>query len=151
MVDSTADLNGALNHCPACLRTLSIESLFSMGDTPCPHCGRLLWFVRKTSGSAVVVTLLPGLIASSEAALRVDEIMDAVGESKLLVLNLSHMRLITSMLLAMLVVVYRRLLAAGGKLKLCGLRDGNFESFEITKLDQLFEIFDDEEKALGIP
>ncbi len=136
------------DHCPACLHELSMESPAGQGDAPCPHCGQLLWFVRKRVGSAVVLTLLPGLISGSEAVQRVGEIMAAAGNAPRLVLNLGHLRLISSMFLAMLIVVYRRTLAAEHTLKLCGLRGDNLETFRITKLDWLFDICEDEQQAL---
>ncbi len=148
MADLIPHSNGTRSHCPACLRELPVESLASLGDGPCPHCGQLLWFVRKTAGSAVVLTLLPGLISGSDAVLRVDEIMSAAGVAPRLVLNLSQLRLVSSMFLAMLIVVYRRMLAGERTLKLCGLRDDNLEVFRITKLDWLFDICVDENQAL---
>ena len=125
-----------------------MESPALLGDTPCPHCGQLLWFVRKRVGSAVVLTLLPGLVSGSEALQRVGEIITAAGNAPRLVLNLGHLRLISSMFLGMLIVVYRRMLRAERTLKLCGLRGDNLESFRITKLDWLFDIHDDEQQAL---
>lgn len=138
----------AVNHCPACLQELSLASATMLGDSPCPQCGQPLWFVRKFAGSAVVLTLLPGLISGSEAVERVDEIMAAAGNAPRLVFNLAHLRLISSMFLAMLIVVYRRMLASERTLKLCGLRGDNLEAFRFTKLDWLFDICDDEQQAL---
>lgn len=148
MADITSDSNTSFDHCPACQQAVSVESAGILGDTPCPHCGHFLWFVRKRAGSAVVLTMLPGLISGSEAVQRVSEIMTATGNAPRLVLNLRHLRLISSMFLAMLIVVYRRMLAAERKLKLCGLTGDNLETFRITKLDWLFDICDDEEQAL---
>ena len=148
MTDSTPDFHDTLGHCPACRQELPIELPAVLGDMPCPHCRQLLWFVRKTAGSAVVLTMLPGLISGSEAVQRVDEIMAAAGGTPRLVLNLGHLRLISSMFLGMLVVVYRRFMTAERTLKLCGLRGDNLETFRITKLDWLFDICDDEEQAL---
>jgi len=151
MTDSIPDSDGPLNHCPACLQELPVKPLAALGDVPCPHCGQLLWFVRKEAGSAVVLTFLPGLISGSDAVLRVDEIMAAAGKAPRLVLNLGHLRLISSMFLAMLIVIYRRVLAAERTLKLCGFSDENLEVFRITKLDWLFDICVDEEQALVNP
>ena len=148
MADSKPGSDATLNHCPACLRDLPVESLALLGDIPCPHCGQLLWFVRKKVGSAVVLTLLPGLISGSDAVLRVGEVMSAAGKAPRLILNLSHLRLMSSMFLAMLIVVYRRMLAAERTLKLCGLSDDNLEVFRFTKLDWLFDICVDEKQAL---
>lgn len=148
MMDSTPEFNVALNHCPACRRELPLKPPADLGDEPCPHCGQLLWFVRKTAGSAVVLTLLPGLISGSEALQRANEIMAAAGNAPRLVLNLGHLRLISSMFLGMLIVIYRRMLRAERTLKLCGLRGDNLEPFRITKLDWLFDICENEEQAL---
>jgi len=149
MADSIPDPNSTLNHCPACLRELPVESLALLGDLPCPHCGQLLWFVRKKTGSAVVLTFLPGLISGSDPVVRVGEIMTAAGDAARLVLNLSHLRLISSMFLAMLVVVYRRMLAVERTLQLCGFQDHDIELFRITKLDYLCDIYSDEKEALA--
>jgi anti-anti-sigma regulatory factor len=143
-----SESDGAVNHCPACLHGVNVDSLALLGDSPCPHCGQLLWFVRRTSGSAVVLTLLPGLISGSEPVRRVGEIMSAAGKAPRVVLNLGQLRLVSSMVLAMLIVVYRRMLAAERRLKLCGLEGDNLNAFRITKLDWLFEICEDEQKAL---
>ena len=148
MADSTPDFDGALNHCPACRQELPMESPAALGDAPCPHCGQFLWFVRKRVGSAVVLTVLPGLISGSEALQRAGEIMTAAGNAPRLVLNLGHLRLISSMFLGMLIVVYRRMLRAERTLKLCGLSGDNLEPFRITKLDWLFDIHDNEQQAL---
>jgi anti-sigma B factor antagonist len=67
----------------------------------------------------------------------------------LLVLNLSRMRVVSSMLLGMLVVLYRRMLAANGAVKLCGLRADTRDVFRTTKLDRVFEIYEDEQTALN--
>ncbi len=149
MPDSTPDLNDSIDHCPACLRNLSAESLDSLGDAPCPHCGQLLWFVRRKSNGTIILTLLPGLISGSDAVQRVSEVVSASGNAPRLVINLSRLRLVSSMLLAMLVVVYHRMVAADRKLKLCGLQGDNLEAFRITKLDWLFDICDDEKQAVG--
>ena len=150
MADSIADFNETLDHCPAC-RELPVESPAVLGDMPCPHCGQFLWFVRKKTGSAVVLTFLPGLISGSDPVLRVDEITAAAGETPRLVLNLGHLRLISSMFLAMLIVVYRRTLTAERTLKLCGLEDVNLDVFRVTKLDWLFDICVDEKQAVVEP
>jgi anti-anti-sigma regulatory factor len=151
MSDSSAGFNRALNHCPACLKNLPEESLTLLGDVPCPHCGQFLWFVQKSAGDAVILTFLPGLVCGSDPVLRVGEIMAASGNAPRLILNLSHLRLISSMFLAMLLVIYRRMLAVERTLKLCGLEGDNLEVFRITKLDWLFEICADEKQALLNP
>ena len=148
MEDHDSDAEGARNHCPACRREVPMESPAALGNAPCPHCGQLLWFVRRRVGSAVVLTLLPGLISGSEAVQRVGEIMEAAGNAPRVVLNLAHMRLISSMFLAMLIVLYRRMLTVERTLKLYGLHGDNLDAFRITKLDWLFDICENEKQAL---
>ena len=81
--------------------------------------------------------------------LRVDEIVTAVGESPRLVLNLSHLRLLPSEFIAMLIAVHRRIRAGKGILRSCGLCDDTHEVLRIMKLDSFFEICVDEKGALG--
>jgi len=57
-----------------------------------------------------------------------------------LTVDLGGVELLTSIALGMLIGLHRRLRAAGGALRLCGLRESLYEVFEATRLDQLFEI-----------
>ena len=140
--------DGAAERCPACGTEVAVELLNSAGDMPCPHCRRLLWFLRKYASGAVILTFLPGLMSGWEAMERVQEVQDAVADSSRLVLNLSRMRLESSMFLGMLVVLYRRMVAASGTVKLCGLHPDTLDVFRVTKLDRIFAIYEDEAAAL---
>ncbi len=59
------------------------------------------------------------------------------------------MHLVSSMFLGMLVVLYRRMMAVHGMVKLCGLHADTLEVFAITKLDRVFDICGDEQTALN--
>ena len=141
--------NDTPEQCPACGWGVVLDSLDAAADGPCPHCGSLLWFVRKCRGGAVVLTFLPGLMAGEEAMGKVDQVRAAAASADRLVLNLSHMRFISSMFLGMLVVMHRELLAADRTAKLCGLHADAREVFRANKLDRLFEIHEDEPAAIG--
>jgi len=65
-----------------------------------------------------------------------------------IVLNLSEVNYIDSSGLATLVESLQRLKGHGGKLKLTNLSGKVKSLFEITKLERLFEIFPEEEKAV---
>ena len=126
-----------------------LELLDSAGDSPCPHCRRLLWFLRKCRNGVVVLTFLPGLMSGSEAMGRVHQVQEAVANSSRLVLNLSRMRLVSSMFLGMLVVLYRTMVAVERDGKLCGLHPDTLDVFRTTKLDRVFDICGDEQTALN--
>jgi anti-anti-sigma factor len=80
-------------------------------------------------------------MAGSEAIERVHQVQQAVANSPRLLLNLSRMRLVSSMFLGMLVVVHRKMVAASGTVKLCGLHPATLDVFRVTKLDRIFDIY----------
>ena len=142
-------VDGAPEHCPACGGGVVLDPPDAADDGPCPHCGNLLWFVRKFRDGAVVLTFLPGLMAGEEAMDKVDQVRAAAADADRLVLNLSYMRFISSMFLGMLVVMHRELLAANRTAKLCGLHADAMEVFRVNQLERLFEIHEDERAALS--
>ncbi len=143
----TAD--GPADRCPACRGRVLIERLDRDGDTPCPHCGRLLWFVRRRRKGAVLLTFLPGLQSGSEPMERIRQVHEAVADSARVIVNLSHMRLVSSLFLGMLVVLHRRIVARKGTMTLCGLAPDTLDAFRVTNLDKVFDIVADEQTALG--
>jgi anti-anti-sigma factor len=137
------------DHCPFCGNVVIVgPASHPARDAPCPHCGKLLWFVRKTVGDVVILTFLPGLMSGGESVLRVDEVSLALGDSTRIVLNLAQLPFISSVFLGMLVALRKRVLAANGVLRLCGLQRQTMAAFTITKLDTLFDLFIDEKGAL---
>ena len=64
-------------------------------------------------------------------------------------LNLGNVRFLSSAAINKLIVLERRLGAAGGDLKLSNLSPEVGEVFNITQLDSVFEICDDEDQALA--
>lgn len=148
METSFRTANGAADCCPACGGEVVVEFLDPSGDNPCPHCRRVLWFLRRSRDGVVTLTFLPGLMSGSEAMERVHEVQEAAASSSRLILNLSPMRLISSMFLGMLVVLYRRTVAANGKVRVCGITREIRDVFEVTKLDKVFDIDEDEQSSL---
>jgi anti-sigma B factor antagonist len=51
--------------------------------------------------------------------------------------------------LATLIEMYQRLKKIGGSMRCCGMNQKIRNTFEITKLHKLFEIFDDRQQALA--
>lgn len=79
-----------------------------------------------------------------------NELCDLVGARKepRILLNLSNAHFMSSAMLANLVKVLRKVQAAKGRLRLCGLRPVILDAFKVSQFDKLFEIFPDEVAAL---
>ena len=135
--------------CPACGNEVSVRPSSAARDVPCPHCGHLLWFVRKSVDGVVVLTFLPELVVGSESIGRADEVVSAFDGSSRVVLNLAHLHFISSMFLGMLVVLHKRAVSAKTELKLCGIQPEAAVVFKITRLDKVFDICEDEGSALA--
>ncbi|MCO6457361.1 MAG: STAS domain-containing protein [Pirellulaceae bacterium] len=67
---------------------------------------------------------------------------------KSLLLNFSDVQFLSSAALNKIIVLDKKLKGAGGKLKLCQLRPEIMEVFLITRLNQLFDIREEEQDAL---
>ena len=149
MDTSLRDLADTPDFCPLCGTVVIVAPASDPPkDAPCPHCGELLWFVRKRLGDVVMLTFLPGLMAGSESVELVDEVVSAIAGSSRVVLNLSHLRFISSMFLSMLVVIHKRLASTQAALKICGVQSEASVVFKITKLDTIFAMYPDEQSAL---
>ncbi len=67
-----------------------------------------------------------------------------------LIMDCSSVKVLSSEMLSKLIVLQRRLRRKNGKLVLCGIRAEVREILSWTKLDQVFEINDDAEAAVGL-
>ena len=74
-------------------------------------------------------------------------LVDDSGRKKLL-LNFGNVEYMSSAALGKLITLDRKLKAAGGRLVLCNIDPQIREVFEITKLDTVFIIREDEQEAL---
>ncbi len=66
-----------------------------------------------------------------------------------IVLDFSNVEYLSSAALGKLITMNKKVKAAKGKLRLCSIRPEIYEVFAITKLNKLFQIFDDQESALA--
>ena len=80
-----------------------------------------------------------------------DELFTLVEQEnrKSLLLNFTDVEFLSSAALNKLIILDKKVKAAGGKLKLSNLRPEIEEVFVITRLNQLFEIKEDEAEALA--
>ncbi|MCI0684145.1 MAG: STAS domain-containing protein [Gemmataceae bacterium] len=79
----------------------------------------------------------------------VGSILGALGDDHLL-LDFTHVESISSMELAALITLHKRIKTAGGRLTLFNLHPDVFEVFSITRLEKLFSICR-EQAALAAP
>ena len=93
---------------------------------------------------------LPGLSAidNSNREAFFEGMQKLIGDSPHMVLCLDGIEHMTSSAIGTLVALYRDANESGGAIKLVGLKDKLKALFEMTHLDTLFEIFEDEPAAL---
>lgn len=65
-----------------------------------------------------------------------------------IVLDFDNVEYLSSAALGKLITLDKKVKAAGGQLRMCNIRPEIKEVFVITRLDQLFKMFDDQESAL---
>ncbi len=66
-----------------------------------------------------------------------------------LLLSFKKVKHLSSSALGTLIRLNKRVEENKGTLKLCGLRKGLYDIFVITKLNRLFDIYDDKEEAIA--
>ena len=92
-----------------------------------------------------------------------EEILDEIAISKLaetlfslieeqeairLLLSFSRVRHLSSSALGVLIRIHKRISESGGELRLCCIGATIYEIFKITKLDKVFEIYEDKGEAV---
>ena len=78
------------------------------------------------------------------------EVVEAVVEQAPrihLVLDFRHVRFLSSAVLGLLIRVSKRVYEQEGELRLCNIHPGIYEVFKITRLTNVFEIYDDVDSA----
>lgn len=100
---------------------------------------------------AVVVTLMDEKILDAAQISDLEEsILPLAGESqgKSLVIDFSNVGFLSSSVLGLLIRLSKRVNETNGQLKLCSLKKQIAEIFRITRLNKIFDIFDDIEAAM---
>lgn len=65
-----------------------------------------------------------------------------------LLLSFLNVDYFSSALLGTLIILSKKVAENGGTFKLCSINPSIYQMFVLTKLDQIFEIYEDEKKAL---
>jgi len=149
MNESFEALEGAPARCPSCDKQISVGATPPIADTPCPHCGKPLWFLHSEIGDVVIVRFSPGRVLKEAEIQVLREFLFARSPSPRVVLNLNDCQYFSDTTLAGFIVLYKKLTEARGKLKICCLRSPMSDVFKLARLDQLFDIYEDEKTALA--
>ncbi len=64
-----------------------------------------------------------------------------------LVLDFRHVRFLSSAVLGLLIRISKRIHEQGGQLRLCNIHPGIYEVFKITRLTNVFDIYEDVDSA----
>ena len=110
-------------------------------------------FNIREQDDVTIVDLLPeslsGLTIQEELGDPLSEIVDRGRPSKLLV-NLQHVKLVSSDAIGALIRIRKELKEYGGAIRLCKLDQNVRLSFRLLNLDgTMFQIFDDEAEAIA--
>jgi anti-sigma B factor antagonist len=65
-----------------------------------------------------------------------------------IILDFTNVEYLSSAALGKLITMDKKVKASGGKLRLCSIRSDIKEVFKITRLDKLFQILDNRDKAI---
>ena len=107
--------------------------------------------IQQRDREGIILLDLKGrLVAGDEvAAFRTAVETIALGEAPKIILNFHAVDYIDSLGLGTMVMCYTRLQKVGGMAKLSHLNRRNLELLLLTKIDTIFEVFDDETDAVN--
>jgi anti-sigma B factor antagonist len=153
------------NRCPTCGKPVRIPPSLNSLEVPCPHCGHLIWvdqsfgriggpfgrlWIENKRDVTVVHFVDREILNEQNIQMVGDELfklVDELGRQKIL-LNFGNVEFLSSAALGKLITLNRKVQAMRGKLILCSISKEIKDVFEITKLDKLFTIAQDELSAM---
>lgn len=100
--------------------------------------------------NATVVTLTDEKLLEDDDIKALEEsIMPLIGNSAVnLVIDFSNVQFLSSAVLGLLIRISKKISENKGRLKFCCINSKIFDIFRITRLDEIFEIYEDAKKAL---
>ena len=105
----------------------------------------------KEKGKVVVATFLEVAFLDETTIKELGQELENLVKERTpihLIINFENVDYLSSAVLGRLVKVYKLVKKGKGKVKLCCIRKNIQQVFKITKLDKMFEIFPDEDKAV---
>lgn len=127
------------HRCCVCGHLLPYHPVFC-DDHECPQCGSTIWCFQRRNGSEPILEVLPGRTPTTEELDRLVRALSQQGPAIRVTIDLSSLDIISSGLVAMLVLLNKRIRVLGGSLRLCDLSPVVWDIFRRFKLDTLFEI-----------
>jgi anti-anti-sigma factor len=116
--------------------------------TPSTHTALL---ELETIGEVTVVKFTVQTILEADTIRELGQQLASLGEQwgqRNILLNFSGVTRLSSPMLARLLVLLKKVQAAGGRLALCSIHPNLTDLFEITRLTRMFRIYRDEQEAL---
>ncbi len=152
MLTTTNPLSGTsastLCRCPLCSTVLSFRPHPPPYDAACQECGYPLWCFSRTVGDLIVLEVVSGTMPTHKEVHRLCDTLLASGSVPRVVVDLSDVEFVSSSFVARLVALNKRIQAADARLVLCGLRPVVREALHTSRLDEFFDIAEDEATAL---
>ncbi len=109
-----------------------------------------LEIARREREGIVILDLNGRLVAGDETSILREHIREMAGTGAIqAILNLQEVDYIDSTGLGTLVICFTTVRKAGGSLKLLNLTRRNVELIVLTKLETVFEVFNDEQEAVN--
>jgi anti-sigma B factor antagonist len=120
-------------------------------DASCSHCGRPLWFVttQDATGATIVHFVKRWILEETDVREFGKELARLADGPRRILLNFANVQSLSSAALGQLLALQKNVTRAGGKLRLCGIKDRILEVFKITQLTKVLEIHQDEAGALA--
>ncbi|HJT77050.1 MAG TPA: STAS domain-containing protein [Gemmataceae bacterium] len=109
------------------------------------------WFRTEAVGPVTVVRFPhPGALTGEAVGVIADQLFQLVDEGgcRRLVVNLANVEGLDSAMLGKLLVLNQKLLALGGRMKLCRVPEPIAEVLETARLPDILGIYEDESQAL---
>ena len=103
-------------------------------------------------GAVTVVELIDRKILDEVAILEIGEQLGALvtaSETPLILLDFANVAHLSSSALGMLITLHKRIREKDGQLRLCSIQPAIREIFEITRLNEIFQIAASREEALS--
>lgn len=138
MIISSRTPEGRPNLCPVCGAAIEVEPSDPAGDAPCPHCGNLLWFTWDEFGDVITIKPKHNTLRSDHLDTLTDKALEKAGVQ--LVLDLCNVEYLSSTELGSLINLKKKVRGLKGRLRIENLRPELLEIFQITRLDQVFDI-----------
>jgi anti-sigma B factor antagonist len=134
------------NRCSVCGCDLPTQPA---GDGSCSACGHRIWFRKRDANGLITVDLMPSMNPDQAPIDRLGELFVSGSRAPRVLLNFRHIDFVTSTFINRLLVLRRTIQDARGRLLLCGLNPVIQEIFEINRLGNLFDVFSNEQDAIG--